>query len=76
MGKYINIIYFLFAAFILYFGVTTLVAGEGKLWADICIVLIGLYFLYRGIAVTVNNARRKERERLADEDRNNDPTNA
>jgi 4-hydroxybenzoate polyprenyltransferase len=76
MGKYMNIIYFVFAAFILYFGVSTLIAGEGKLWANICIVLIGLYFLYRGIAVTVNNSRRKERERLADEDRNNDPANS
>ena len=55
MARYINIIYFLFAAFILYFGIATLLGGEGKLWANICIVLIGLYFLYRGIAVTVNN---------------------
>ena len=47
MAKYINIIYFLFAAFILYFGIATLLGGEGKLWANICIVLIGLYFLYR-----------------------------
>ena len=76
MGKFINILYFIFAAFILYFGITTLVAGEGKLWANICIVLIGLYFLYRGIAVTVNNCRRRERERLQEEDRKNDPANA
>ena len=76
MAKYINIIYFLFAAFILYFGIATLLGGEGKLWANICIVLIGLYFLYRGIAVTVNNIRRAERERLMEEDRGNDPTNA
>ena len=76
MGKYMNIIYFVFAAFILYFGAATLINGEGKLWANICIVLIGLYFLYRGIAVTVNNSRRRERERLADEDRNNDPANS
>ena len=76
MARYINIIYFLFAAFILYFGIATLLGGEGKLWANICIVLIGLYFLYRGIAVTVNNIRRAERERLMEEDRGNDPTNA
>ena len=76
MGKYINILYFIFSAFILYFGIATLVNGEGKLWANICIVLIGVYFLYRGIAVTVNNQRRKERERLQEEDRNNDPANA
>ncbi len=76
MAKYINIIYFLFAAFILYFGIATLLGGEGKLWANICIVLIGLYFLYRGIAVTVNNRRRAERERLMEEDKGNDPSNA
>ena len=76
MVKYMNIIYFVFAAFILWFGLSTLVAGEGKLWADICIVLVGLYFLYRGIALTVNNARRKERERLNAEDNDNDPANA
>ena len=76
MSRYINIIYFLFAAFILYFGIATLLGGEGKLWVNICIVLIGLYFLYRGIAVTVNNARRKERERLNAEDNDNDPANA
>ncbi len=62
MARYINIIYFVFAAFILWFGIATLVGGEGKLWANICIILIGLYFLYRGIAVTVNNSRRKERD--------------
>ena len=76
MSKFINIIYFLFAAFILYFGVATLLGGEGKLWANICITLIGVYFLYRGIAVTVNNARKSERERLANEDKGNDPANA
>jgi len=76
MSKYINIIYFVFAVFILAFGVAVLAKGEGKLWANICIVLIGLYFLYRGIAVTVNNSRRAERERLANEDKGNDPANA
>lgn len=63
MFKYINIIYFVFAIFIIAFGITVLVTGSGKLWANICIILIGLYFLYRGIAVTVNNARRREREK-------------
>ena len=53
-----------------------LIGGSGKLWANICILLIGLYFLYRGIAVTVNNIRRKERERLESRDRNDDPANA
>ena len=66
--RYMNIVYFVFAAFILAFGVATLVNGSGKLWANICIVLIGLYFLYRGIAITVNNAHRRERERLESED--------
>ena len=64
MFKFINIIYFILAIFIIAFGVVTLVTGSGKLWAEICIILIGLYFLYRGVAVTVNNARRRERERL------------
>ena len=63
MVKFINIIYFIIAIFIIGFGVTVLVSGSGKLWANICIIVIGLYFLYRGIAVTVNNARRKEREK-------------
>lgn len=63
MVKFINIIYFVIAIFIIGFGVTVLVSGSGKLWANICIIVIGLYFLYRGIAVTVNNARRKEREK-------------
>ena len=74
--KYVNIIYFVFAVFILAFGIATLVNGTGKLWANICIVLIGLYFLYRGVAMTVNKARRKERERLENEDNGNDPANA
>ena len=44
--------------------------------AIICILLIGIYFLYRGVAVTINNARRRERERLSQEDKGNDPANA
>ncbi len=62
--------------FIIGFAAAMLIGGSGKLWANICILLIGLYFLYRGIAVTVNNARRKERERLSERDRDNDPANA
>ena len=76
MPKFINIIYFVIAAFIIFFGVEALIDGSGKLWANICITLIGVYFLYRGIAVTVNNAHRRERERLMNEDKNNDPKNA
>ena len=76
MPKFLNIIYFVCAAFILWFGISVLVGGSGKLWANICIILIGLYFLYRGIALTVNNARRRERERLNSEDNGNDPANA
>ena len=63
MVKFINIIYFIIAIFIIAFGVAVLVNGSGKLWTNICIILIGVYFIYRGIAVTVNNARRRERER-------------
>lgn len=60
--KHIGILYFIFAAFILCYGIVTLIEGEGKLWADIGIILIGVYFLYRGIATTVNNRLRKEEE--------------
>ena len=76
MVKFMNIIYFVFAIFIIGFAAAMLIGGSGKLWANICILLIGLYFLYRGIAVTVNNIRRKERERLESRDRNDDPANA
>ena len=76
MVKFMNLIYFVFAVFIRGFAAAMLIGGSGKLWANICILLIGLYFLYRGIAVTVNNARRKERERLSERDRDNDPANA
>lgn len=71
--RHIGILYFVFAAFILSYGIITLVEGAGKLWADIGIVLIGIYFLYRGIATTVNNRHRREREA---EDNGNDPANA
>lgn len=76
MVKFMNIIYFVFAVFIIGFAVTLLVSGSGKLWANICILLIGIYFLYRGVAVTVNNAHRRERERLSQADNGNDPANA
>lgn len=71
--KYINIIYFVFAAFILGFGAVVLIKGIGKPLTDIIILIIGLYFLYRGIAVTVNEKHRRERE---DQDNGNDPANA
>lgn len=71
--KHIGIIYFIVAAAILAYGIMMLVNGQGKLWADICITLIGVYYLYRGIATTHNARVRKERER---EDQGNDPANA
>ena len=71
--KYINFIYFVLAAFILGFGIVTLAKGVGKTWTDIVILLVGLYFLYRGIAVTVNEKHRRERE---NEDSRNDPANS
>jgi len=71
--RFQNILYFVFAVFILGFGIVTLTSGSGKLWANIGICLIGLYFLYRGIALTVNESRRRKRE---EEDENNDPANA
>lgn len=76
MPKFLNIIYFVVAAFVIFFGVTALLDGSGKLWANICILLIGLYFLYRGIALSVNNAHRREREKSQAEDERNDPANA
>ena len=42
----------------------------------ICILLIGLYFLYRGIATTVNARIRRSREEQERTDRENDPENA
>lgn len=71
--RYANILYFIFSAFIIGFGITVLASPGGKLWQEILILAIGLYFLYRGIALTVNERNRRERER---QDRNNDPTNA
>jgi hypothetical protein len=71
--RHVNILYFVFAVFILGFGGTLLFCGEGKTWVNVCILLIGVYFLYRGVAVTVNTRIREERER---HDRDNDPANA
>lgn len=71
--RYTNILYFIFAAFILFFGTFLLVKGSGRLWMNMLIELIGLYFLYRGVALTVNEKHRRERET---EDGRNDPANA
>jgi hypothetical protein len=71
--KHIGIVYFVFAVAIMAYGITALVDGTGRLWANIGIVVIGLYFLYRGIATTVNNRIRRQREL---EDKDNDPANA
>lgn len=71
--KYIYILYFVFAAFILGFGSVILIGGTEISWKIVCILLIGLYFLYRGIAVCVNQRRRKEREEI---DKGNDPANS
>lgn len=74
--KYTNILYFVLSAFILFFGGRLLLAGEGKTATNICILLIGLYFLYRGIATTVNARIRRGREEQERTDRENDPENA
>ena len=76
MPKFLNIIYFIVAAFIIAFGVAAVVNGSGKTWANILILLIGCYFVYRGIALTVNAKRRAERVNLESQDKNNDPANA
>ena len=74
--KYTNILYFVLSAFILFFGGRLLLAGEGKTATNICILLIGLYFLYRGIATTVNARIRHSHEEQERTDRENDPENA
>lgn len=71
--KHINLVYFVFAAFIIGFSSLMLIQDEGKPMTNIIILLIGLYFLYRGVAVTVNAKRRREREEL---DNSRDPENA
>lgn len=73
--RYANILYFVFSAFIIGFAVVVLVSPGGKLWQELLILLIGLYFLYRGYALTVNQIRRRQRERER-ESRGNDPSNA
>lgn len=76
MNRYIGILYFIISIIVLAFGIMTLVQGEGKLWANICIVLIGVYFLYRGVAAMVNENIRRKREALEEDDRRNDPSNS
>ena len=74
--KYTNLLYFVLSAFILFFGGRLLLSGEGKTATNICILLIGLYFLYRVIATTVNARIRRSREEQERTDRENDPENA
>ena len=74
--KYTNLLYFVLSAFILFFGGKLLLSGEGKTATNICILLIGLYFLYRGIATTVNARICRSREEQERTDRENDPENA
>ncbi len=71
--KYIHIIYYVFAVFALGYGSVLLFKGAGTLWMNIGIVVIGLYFLYRGIARSVNERIRRERDSY---DSGNDPANA
>ena len=71
--KHTGIIYFILGAVILAYGILSLTSGEGKVWAGAGIVVVGLYFLYRGIATTHNERIRRERE---NEDQGNDPANA
>jgi uncharacterized membrane protein len=67
------IIYFVFAIFILYFGIANMINDQGKLWINICIVVIGAYFLYRGIVVSVYASREHKQKEI---DEKNDPSNA
>lgn len=60
--KYTGILYFIFSIFILVFGTLSLVDGRGKLWVNIAILAIGVYYLYRGITVTVKSIRQKKEE--------------
>ncbi len=70
---YAYILYFVFAVFIIGFGSALLIKGVPISWKIVCILLIGVYFLYRGIATCVNQKRRREREEF---DKGNDPANA
>jgi hypothetical protein len=47
----------------------------GKLWQELLILLIGVYFFYRGYALTVNRIRRRRREQER-ENHEDDPSNA
>lgn len=76
MRKYIGVIYLVLALFILLFGIANFIKGAGQAWQNILIVLIGLYFAYRGVASIHNAAVLKERENRGAEDQDNDPANA
>lgn len=67
------IIYFVFSIFILYFGIANMINSQGKLWVNICITIIGVYFLYRGIVTAVYASRERRRKEI---DENNDSANA
>lgn len=71
--KYIFVLYFVFAVFIIGFGSALLISGVPFSWKIGGILLIGLYFLYRWIATCVNQKRRRELEEI---DKGNDPANA
>jgi 4-hydroxybenzoate polyprenyltransferase len=71
--KYIYILYFVFAVFIIGFGSALLINGVPVSWKIVCILLIGVYFLYRVTAVCINQKRRREYEKI---DNENDPANA
>ena len=76
MRQYIGVIYLVLALFILLFGIANFIKGAGQAWQNILIVLIGLYFAYRGVASIHNAAVLKERENRGAEDQDNDPANA
>ena len=59
----VNALYFIFGAGALGYGIGTLIKGRASVWTGVVIVLIGLYFLYRGIAKAVNESHRRQRER-------------
>ena len=75
-NKYLGIVYLVLAVFVIIFGTANFINGSGKTWQNILIVLIGLYFAYRGVA-TIHNAKvRKDQEDLGAGDGNDDPANA
>lgn len=75
-NKYLGIVYLVLAVFVILFGTANFINGSGKTWQNILIVLIGLYFAYRGVASVYNAGVRKKNEALASEDEHNDPANA